>query len=167
MTVIWKPVKDWPYEVSNFGDVRNTRNGNLIAKVLHASGYLNAQLWNKGKFKTCLVHRLVAIAFLGEPSTDDHEVAHSDGNRINNSSSNLRWVTHIENMRDRDKHGTTARGVRNGKLKYSDEEVENVRKLQSEGFGSRRIAAKLKMNRGTVQGYLNKSRRPVLEYKGD
>ena len=44
------------------------------------------------------VHRIVAVAFHGEPPTDNHVVDHIDTNRQNNRPSNLRWVTRLENV---------------------------------------------------------------------
>ena len=43
------------------------------------------------------VHRIVAVAFLGEPPSPQHVVDHIDTNRQNNRPSNLRWVTRLEN----------------------------------------------------------------------
>jgi hypothetical protein len=42
---------------------------------------------------------------------------------------NLRWGTHKENMEDREKHGRTARGERNGRYKLSPEQVRDIRTL--------------------------------------
>ena len=43
------------------------------------------------------VHRIVAIAFHGEPPTPQHIVDHIDTNRRNNRPENLRWLTKLEN----------------------------------------------------------------------
>ena len=43
------------------------------------------------------IHRIVAIAFLGNPPTSQHVVDHIDTNRANNRPENLRWVTRLEN----------------------------------------------------------------------
>ncbi len=43
------------------------------------------------------VHRIVAVAFLGEPPTSQHIVDHIDTNRRNNRPKNLRWLTKLEN----------------------------------------------------------------------
>lgn len=44
------------------------------------------------------VHRIVAIAFLGAPPTNQHVVDHFDTNRQNNRPENLRWLTKLENI---------------------------------------------------------------------
>lgn len=163
MHEMWKPIVGWPYEASNLGRFRNSRTGRLRKTVPHKSGYLNIQLRNAGQFKTCQAHRLVAIAFHGEPPSPKHEVAHRNGNRHDNAASNLRWVLHVENMRDRDSHGTTARGTRNGKLKYSDDQVSMVRELHASGLGNRRISKMTGIPRQTVMAYMKGSRRATLE----
>lgn len=43
------------------------------------------------------VHRIVALAFLGEPPTKEHIVDHIDTNRQNNRPENLRYLTKLEN----------------------------------------------------------------------
>ena len=43
------------------------------------------------------VHRIVALAFLGEPPTEQHIVDHIDTNRCNNRPENLRYLTKLEN----------------------------------------------------------------------
>ena len=44
------------------------------------------------------VHRIVAIAFIGNPPSSQHVVDHIDTNRRNNRPENLRWVTKLENI---------------------------------------------------------------------
>lgn len=43
------------------------------------------------------IHRIVAMAFHGEPPTAQHIVDHIDTNRQNNRPNNLRWVSKLEN----------------------------------------------------------------------
>ena len=44
------------------------------------------------------VHRIVAVAFWGNPPTKQHVVDHIDTNRQNNRPENLRWLTKLENI---------------------------------------------------------------------
>ena len=45
-----------------------------------------------------VIHRIVAIAFLGEPPSKQHVIDHIDTNRQNNRPENLRWLTKLENI---------------------------------------------------------------------
>lgn len=160
MSEIWRDVDGWPYQVSNIGRVRN-RSGKILAMPAHKSGYLNVQLWRDGTFRTWLVHRLVAVTFLGEPPTEAHEVAHGNGDRHDNHISNLRWVLHKENMRDRDLHGATARGSRNGRVKHDDAAVLSVRQMHAQGLGYRRISKATGISRAAVRCYILGKLRPT------
>ena len=51
------------YQVSDTGQVRNSRTGRLLKPRLDTDGYLLVDLWVGGK-KTVKVHRAVAMAFL-------------------------------------------------------------------------------------------------------
>lgn len=60
-------------------------------------GYLRVDLYDEnGKRKHYKVHRLVAQAFIENPDGKP-QVNHKDGNKHNNSVTNLEWVTDAEN----------------------------------------------------------------------
>ena len=84
------------YQVSNFGNVKN-QHGKILKTYQINSGYLCLKLHDAtGKRSGHLVHRLVATAFLDNPKT---EVNHIDGNKHNNTLTNLEWCTRSENIR--------------------------------------------------------------------
>lgn len=135
MATEWKPSRLFPdYEISNDGRVRRlTRGGRrypigyeLKAKP-HQRGYLFYNLSRDGEEHTALAHRLVALEWLGEPPTPEHEVAHNDGSRTNNAVANLRWATLQENQDDRKRHGTYHCGELAASTKISDEAVQTIR----------------------------------------
>lgn len=90
---MWKPFLK--YEVSHSGNIRRKSDRFPIKRRLHPAGYLTCTLRRKGKPKSYLVHRLVALAFLqqhGLGYTVDHINRQRDDPRL----ANLRWATGVE-----------------------------------------------------------------------
>lgn len=71
--------------------------GGEVLQSLTTVGYHFVALYKDGVGKQFYVHKLVAQAFLPNPENKP-EVDHLDNNKDNNDLSNLRWVTHKENM---------------------------------------------------------------------
>lgn len=97
MKETWKSIIDWPkYEVSTLGRVRNI-NGTIKVPFISDQGYYKVQLFSRGKKKNHRVHRLVAKAFI--PNLDNKiEINHKNLNKLDNSVSNLEWMTGEENI---------------------------------------------------------------------
>lgn len=103
----WRAIPEHEhYEVSNLGRVRSVDRTimkacgpcKLRGKILSQFpttkyGYLRASL---GSGHAAFVHRLVAGAFIGP--ADGRDVDHVDGDPSNNVVSNLRYLSHAENM---------------------------------------------------------------------
>lgn len=115
----WLPVVGFPeYAVSSLGRIKRVIPG----KKNHACRVLKPWLNNKGypMIHLCgleargrkLVSRIACEAFHGPAPTDQHEVAHNDGEPSNNCKENLRWATRAENMADCIRHGTQINGAR-------------------------------------------------------
>ena len=82
------------WQVSSLGRVKNTR-GDITCGYRHPNGYRIVQIAGK---QLC-VHRLVAIAFHGFPSSKaSMQVNHMDGDCSNNRLDNLEWVTQSQNI---------------------------------------------------------------------
>lgn len=104
MKEVWKNVngyKNW-YRISNFGKISYlTKNGSYMEKNKHVnkSNYEFICLYNRKtkKHTTHYIHRLVAEAFIDNPSNKP-QVNHIDGDKSNNCVSNLEWVSCKENI---------------------------------------------------------------------
>ena len=69
----------------------------LVSRPTTTCPYLIIRLYKNGKCHHELIHRLVAKSWIPNPENKP-EVDHIDHNIINNDVSNLRWVTHKENI---------------------------------------------------------------------
>lgn len=156
---MWKDILgyDGVYQVSNFGRVRNVVRGNHILCQSVSSGYPHVSLNRDGVQKSFLVHRLVATLFV--PNYDNKpEVNHIDGNKLNNNSTNLEWVTPKENQIHSIKIGLKHVGENAPNSKLSQKEVESIRSEyipNTRGHGCRTLAKKYGVNSGTIWNIVN------------
>lgn len=122
------------FEVSNGGQVRNSRSKRVRSQVDH-KGYVRVVL----EKKQYSVHRLVATAFL-MADIDRPHVNHIDGNKSNNLVSNLEWVSHSENVRHAYSTGLMKpkRGSSNGASKLTEAQVIEIRRRYA-GGGVRQV----------------------------
>lgn len=97
MTEVWKPIVGYEdyYAVSNLGNVKNIRTNTILTGDINNIGYRRVCLYIPIR-KRYFIHRLVAMHFV-EGFQEDLVVNHKDGNKLNNCSDNLEWVTHSEN----------------------------------------------------------------------
>lgn len=94
---LWVPVVGFEelYEVSSFGNIRNSVTKLELAKNSTGCGYVKADLWKNGKRKQTSAHRVVAEAFIGP--INGNEVNHKNGIKTDNRPKNLEIVTRSEN----------------------------------------------------------------------
>lgn len=156
----WKPIAGYEglYEISENGDVRSLdrsisygkhryiRKGRSVRNGT-CKGYLNVALTRNGKTRTCTVHRLVAIAFLGLQSG---VVRHKDGDNRHNHWTNLEWGSCKDNSEDRERHGRTVRGERSPRAKLTEATVKKLKDLAASGKGPTEIGRLLGMNKARV-----------------
>lgn len=96
----WKdiPWYEWQYQASDLWRIRNIKfrwhNEIHILSESYSKDWYCIVALNRDPKK---VHRLIAITFL--PNPDNKEtVNHIDGDKKNNTKSNLEWATRSENM---------------------------------------------------------------------
>lgn len=89
------------YQVTSEGRVFSLlRRPGPIALATDKCGYKTCELHTAdGIRKKCLVHRLVAIAFLGAPPPGKTEVNHLNEDTTDNRIENLEWTDHRANIR--------------------------------------------------------------------
>lgn len=94
----WRKIKrNNNYSINKNGEVKNDSTGKIKSAFINkANGYLTVDLYQNNSSNKVPIHRLLAEEFIlnveNKPCVD-----HKDGNRLNNSISNLRWATYSEN----------------------------------------------------------------------
>jgi hypothetical protein len=98
MKEIWLPIKGFEqlYQISNFGRIKSLKR-NIIRKPGLTGGYPDIKLCLNGRKIGKYIHRLIAEHFIPNPMNKP-EVNHEDGNKTNNSLTNLKWSTQKENF---------------------------------------------------------------------
>jgi len=98
---VWRKIEGCEmYEVSSFGNVRNSKTGRIL-KQGKKGGYCSVGLMGNAT-RTKSVHQLVARAFIPNPENKP-QINHLDKNRLNNNVNNLEWSTNKENSIHRSK----------------------------------------------------------------
>ncbi len=156
------------YDVSTAGGVRSRRKwgGHVVGVEVEPrelstktdkDGYaiVTLSIGYQCRPKQFRVHRLVALTFLGQPPTPQHEVRHLDGNPSNNALTNIAWGTRKQNGEDKVRHGRSLRGRRNRSAKLTKEKVESIRADLANGLKQQTIAAKHGMAQSSISNIAN------------
>ena len=157
------------YQVSNYGNVRSldrvikektgktqTLKGRILKLRINPGGYYYVEFSKNGNRATFAIHQLVAQAFLDNPDNKP-TVNHINGNKLNNSLSNLEWATYSENLehayktRLRRAVQIEAVGSKNYKRKLKPEQVIEIKRLLATGnLTHKEIATQFGVARSTI-----------------
>jgi hypothetical protein len=143
-TEIWKTIEGFNnYQVSNLGRILSVRTGKIRKQFISNKGYPRVGIFsNENKQYTMVTHRIVAKAFI-ETIHNKLEVNHIDGNKLNNTVSNLEWCDSSENQKHAFRLGLQipiANGENHFNSKLSEWQVSQIRKLCKTGTHQRDIA---------------------------
>lgn len=158
---LWRPVVGYEgrYEVSNKGEVRSVARwvacrggrriseGVILSKRVSVGHYWSVSLYRGSVMEKCLVHRLVAAAFI---PGNGAVVRHLDGDGFNNAVDNLAWGSHADNEADKLRHGRRPMGEAHPNSKMTDGHVRAIREMHERGLSQLAIAKSLGLNRGVV-----------------
>lgn len=124
----WKNIKGYDdYSVSDLGNIKNNKTGNILKKHDHPKGY--DQVYFAGH--TFLVHKIVCEAYHDNPENKPC-VDHIDGDKKNNAAFNLRWATYHENNSNpntsyKNSHDPWNKGLTGIVYNWSEEGRERLR----------------------------------------
>lgn len=151
---------DGLYQISNLGKVKSLRFGKerIMKAFVGTGGYLHTQLKRDGKMSNLSIHRLVAIHFIHN-NQNKPDVNHIDGNKCNNTVSNLEWCTKSENIQHSFKIGTHQRkkGESNSNVKITEKDVIQIRDdYENKNISLRALGDKYGLGKSSVFRIVNK-----------
>jgi Helix-turn-helix domain of resolvase/HNH endonuclease len=152
-----KPIPGWPgYFASREGRIFSTkaRFGKLreIKGWMSPEGYVSVGLSRRKHY----VHRVVCLAFHGEPPFPSAHACHNNGIPWDNRADNLRWDSVKGNREDMRRHGTafwltdTFKEFARSKRKLSDEAVKEIRRRRKQGISLAKIATEFDVSCDTI-----------------
>lgn len=157
--VSWKNIPNHPnYKISTKGEVYSTKTKKLLSSTFRRDGYRRICI-DQGKF---YIHRLMAMAFLGQAPSDmkNPVVNHKDGNKSNNTVSNLEWIEFSANIQHA--HDTGLNSTCIPVVQYSLK-GERIARFPSAASAARKVgvthtavadACKKKKSVNTIAGYV-------------
>jgi|ERR1051326_159855 hypothetical protein len=169
----WKTITGYEgqYEVSTHGRVKSLYRTYQLRWVtievlekflkpeLSNTGYNRVTLTKNGKKSKVSIHRIVALAFLG--NTPHLHVNHKDGDKLNNHADNLEWVTASDNQKHAFANGLQGRqiGIKSSSAKLNEDDIREIRSLYATGnIYQQQIADKFKISLSQVSDIINKKR---------
>jgi len=138
--MMWKRIPNSEWEISDEGDIRSLEDGSPKRQYDLPSGYKQVSIRIGAKYSNYYVHRLSLAAFVG-PCPDGMQVNHIDGDKANNRSGNLEYVTPRENNLHAYRLGLkdpapAVAAMTKASQKLTEEEVLEIRRRYDSGDGS-------------------------------
>lgn len=172
MHEVWKDAVRYEglYQVSNTGKVKSLErivsrekwhkqkvDERILKPANDGYKYLMVSLYKNRKRHTEKVHRLVADAFIPNPSNKP-QINHIDGVKHNNNAYNLEWVTEKENIQHAVLIGLrNDKGENNPNSKLNCEKVIKIRSIyKNSNLTQKDIAKKFNISNTTVSQIVNR-----------
>lgn len=139
------------YSADEDGFIISHKRGNkrLIGQI-NRYGYPTVIVMVNGIQKNMVVHRLIAKAFICNPDNLP-EVNHKDGNKLNNSVTNLEWVSKSDNRKHAFRIGlqkTYSHHSNSTNLTW--DQVNIIREAFAKGFSQKSIASYFNMTDSNI-----------------
>jgi hypothetical protein len=156
LTTLCEPilVKEYSkYRVFSDGRIFSIKMRKWLHPSLNINGYMYVRIKNElGEFKGHYVHRLLGICFIPNPNNLPF-INHIDGNKLNNSLSNLEWCTCAYN----NLHGYKITGRKGPKSNaiLTVKMVGKIKYLILEGYRNTEIAKLYGMHKAHISRIRN------------
>jgi len=151
----WKIIPGFPmYAASDHGRVWSLHRNIERAPQIDKNGYMRVSLHHNKKEEKIGVHRLVLLAFAGEPPAG-FECHHKNGIKSDNRLENISWVSRKNHYRNGSElmavHGYTGNvGVSNPNATMTESDVKRILGMRADGASYKEICKTVGVGAGAV-----------------
>ena len=145
---------DLSYAVSKDGNVWSCKSNRFLKKSINSNGYYIVSLCTHGISKREYIHHLVLTTYVSDRPTK-MVCRHLDGEKLNNTLSNLKWGSESDNNKDRWKH-YDQRGIRLAPCKLTFNDSKSIIALCEIGMTQRQVAKIFKVSQPTISNIIRK-----------
>lgn len=134
--IVYKECKEFPdYYVSYCGKIIRGKTKKHMKQVLHGNPpYLSIRTCTENIAKNTKVHRMIALVYVpNDDPVNKIQVNHIDGDKFNNSVSNLEWVTESQNQRHAIETGLKGKGSELYNAQLEEDQVHQICKFLIDG----------------------------------
>ena len=148
-----KQYLDTPYFVSESGGI--FLDGKEKNTTMSNKGYKMASMYFNSKSNKLSIHRLVAILYVSNPNNLP-QVNHMDGNKKNNSVTNLEWMTNSQNQKHAYKLGLqhSKAGENNNKAKITDKDVTLLKQMYNSGMSIVKVSQSMNISISIIRNII-------------
>lgn len=151
MEEIWKEIPNIPRTcyASSLGNIKVEGVG-TIPYYINNKGYALVSIYFDGKTHHYSVHRLIAIAFIPNPSNLP-QVNHIDGNKLNNQIANLEWCNQRHNYDEGMKQFLYSKNEDHFYAKLKNSDIYIISELYKLGFTRALVAKIMNVNHSSLE----------------
>ena len=147
-----KRFRDTEYFVSEDGNV--FRNEKQLKPSKDNGGYLGVNVCKNGIVKRFMIHRMVGECYLDNVNNLP-EINHEDGNKLNNTNSNLKWTTSSDNKKHAYNNGLmmAPKGEKSKVSKLKNEDVIYIRekyKPRDKQYNKEKLSTMFNISQSTI-----------------
>lgn len=134
------------YYINIYGSIYDKKYNKIIYGHIN-KGYLRVTFMTyENKQKSYYIHVLMLCTY-DVDNRDSMTVNHENGDKLNNTLENLKWMTHRDNM----KHAIRT-GLISNKQSLTESDVHNICKLLQEGVSRKNVSSMTGFNIRTIEG---------------
>ena len=127
------------YRITESGKIWSDRHSKFLTDKIANTGYGMIEYYIDGIRKRRNIHRILAELFIPNPENKP-EVNHIDGNKLNNSLSNLEWVTHAENMQHANRTGLIKNRLNGSDVHFAKLNEQKVKEIRQSPLSARKLS---------------------------